>query len=332
VPKIIVGIDESDRAKDAVALAAQLASGSGAELVLVCAYPYDDRPARASNAEFRRSLRADAEQSIRRAQEGIPDLPVVSSRAIADLSPAKAIQTMSTSEDASLIVIGSSHRGGVGRVFAGTTAERLLHGAPCPVAVAPTGFHAQDEHDIETIAVAYDRSDEAKSALLAATAIAPALGARLRVVEVIEAPWIGSPALMASPVYDSTLSAEIEQAACDHLAEVVAALPENVKAEPVAIVGDPQRELAAETRSVDLMIAGSRGYGPHRSVLLGGVSGRLVRDASCPVLVVPRGIATPLEVCGAALIVNAMRVSTRLRCGGDPMCAGPAAATLAPCQ
>jgi nucleotide-binding universal stress UspA family protein len=295
VPKIIVGIDGSDRSKDAVALAAQFARGSGAELVLVCAYRYDDRPARARNAEFQRSLRADAEQSIRRAQEGIPDLPVVSPRAIADLSPAKAIQTVATSEVASLIVIGSSHRGGVGRVFAGTTAERLLHGAPCPVAVAPTGFHAQDEHDIETIAVAYDRSDEAKSALLAATAIAPALGARLRVVEVIDAPWIGTPALLAGPVYDGMLSAEIEQAARERLVEVVAALPENVAAEPVAIVGDPERELAAETEGVDLMIAGSRGYGPYQAVLLGSVSGRLVRDASCPVLVVPRGIETPLE-------------------------------------
>ena len=56
MPKIIVGVDESDRSKDAVALAAQLARGSGAELVLVCAYPYDDRPSRASNADFRRTL------------------------------------------------------------------------------------------------------------------------------------------------------------------------------------------------------------------------------------------------------------------------------------
>ncbi len=60
-------------------------------------------------------------------------------------------------------------------------------------------------------------------------------------------------------------------------------------------IGDPERELAAETEGVDLMIAGSRGYGPHQAVLLGSVSGRLVRDASCPVLVVPRGIETPLE-------------------------------------
>ncbi len=291
MPKIIVGIDESDRSKDAVALAAQLARGSGAELVLVCAYPYDDRRSRASNADYRRTLCAGAETSIQRAREGIPDLPTSTSRAIAELSPAKAIQMTATSEGASLIVIGSSHRGAVGRVLAGTTAERLLHGAPCPVAVAPTGFHADDDHAIDTIAVAYDRSDEAKSALLAATAIAPALGARLRVVEVLDPRWMGTPALMAGPIP----AAEIEQPAREHLADVVAALPENKTAEAVVIIGDPESELAAETERVDLMIAGSRGYGPHRAVVLGSVSGRLVRDASCPVLVVPRGIETPLE-------------------------------------
>jgi nucleotide-binding universal stress UspA family protein len=295
MPKIIVGVDESDRSKDAVALAAELARGSGAELVLVCAFPYDDTPSRASNADFRRMLCADADASLQHAQEGIPDLPMSTSRAIAEPSPAKAIQAMATSEGASLIVIGSSHRGAVGRVLAGTTAERLLHGAPCPVAVAPTGFQADDDHAIDKIAVAYNRSDEAKAALLAATAIAPALDARLRVVEVFDPSWIATPGLMTGPAYDVMPQAEIEQPVRQHLADVVAALPENVTAEPVAIIGDPERELAAETGRVDLMIVGSRGYGPHRAVLLGSVSGRLVRDASCPVLVVPRGIETPLE-------------------------------------
>ena len=179
-------------------------------------------------------------------------------------------------------------------MLAGTIAERLLHGAPCPVAVAPTGFHADDDHAIDTIAVAYDRSDEAKAALLAATAIAPALGARLRVVEVLDPRWMGTPALMAGPAYKSA-APEVEQPAREHLDDVVAALPAYMTAEAVVIIGDPEGELAAETERVDLMIAGSRGYGPHRAVVLGSVSGRLVREASCPVLVVPRGIETPLE-------------------------------------
>jgi nucleotide-binding universal stress UspA family protein len=39
---------------------------------------------------------------------------------------------------------------------------------------------------------------------------------------------------------------------------------------------------------VDVLFCGSRGYGPGRRVVLGGVSTRLVRGARRPVVVVPR--------------------------------------------
>ena len=46
---------------------------------------------------------------------------------------------------------------------------------------------------------------------------------------------------------------------------------------------------------VGLLVCGSRGYGPLRSVLLGGVSRRLVDAAHCPVLVLPREAARGVE-------------------------------------
>ena len=61
VPKIIVGIDESDRSKDAVVLASQLARGSHAELILVCAYPYGDSPSRVENPEYMGFVKAGFE-------------------------------------------------------------------------------------------------------------------------------------------------------------------------------------------------------------------------------------------------------------------------------
>ena len=50
-----------------------------------------------------------------------------------------------------------------------------------------------------------------------------------------------------------------------------------------------------DAEDADLLVLGSRGYGPRRAVLLGGVSGRVVRRAACPVIVVPRAIEKPLE-------------------------------------
>jgi hypothetical protein len=43
------------------------------------------------------------------------------------------------------------------------------------------------------------------------------------------------------------------------------------------------------TEALDVMVVGSRGYGPLKAVLLGGVSGQVIRSAACPVIVVPRG-------------------------------------------
>lgn len=56
---------------------------------------------------------------------------------------------------------------------------------------------------------------------------------------------------------------------------------------------DPGRVLVEQSEQVDLLVLGSRAYGPIRSVLLGSVSSAVMRGASCPVLVVPRGIDTP---------------------------------------
>ena len=56
--------------------------------------------------------------------------------------------------------------------------------------------------------------------------------------------------------------------------------------------GPPAATLARACEGgVDLLVAGSRGYGPLMRVLLGSVSTQLVAEAPCPVLVVPRPTA-----------------------------------------
>jgi Universal stress protein family len=46
--------------------------------------------------------------------------------------------------------------------------------------------------------------------------------------------------------------------------------------------------------TLDLLVTGSRGYGPLRAVMVGGVTGRVMHDAACPVVVIPRGVESPL--------------------------------------
>jgi nucleotide-binding universal stress UspA family protein len=57
----------------------------------------------------------------------------------------------------------------------------------------------------------------------------------------------------------------------------------------VAVDGSPHAEHAlAEALPADLLVVGSRGYGPLGAVLLGSTSIPLARAARCPLLVTPR--------------------------------------------
>jgi nucleotide-binding universal stress UspA family protein len=85
------------------------------------------------------------------------------------------------------VTVGPSHRGPVGRVLAGTTADRLLSGAPCPVALAPRGY-AEAVDAFKRVVAGYDGSEESGLALQVAVELASLAGVRLRIVAVAEPP------------------------------------------------------------------------------------------------------------------------------------------------
>ena len=62
-----------------------------------------------------------------------------------------------------------------------------------------------------------------------------------------------------------------------------------------AFLEDPAESLIRVSENLDLLVCGSRGYGPLRAVLLGGVSRRVAAEAQCPVIVLPRGVEAALE-------------------------------------
>ncbi len=62
-------------------------------------------------------------------------------------------------------------------------------------------------------------------------------------------------------------------------------VPENRSAGGEILSGRPAAALAAASEGLGLLVCGSRGYGPLRTLMLGGTSHALVRKAACPVLV-----------------------------------------------
>ena len=74
-----------------------------------------------------------------------------------------------------------------------------------------------------------------------------------------------------------------------NLARVAGELGEGAPVHLETVRGDPSEVLIERSDNLDMLMLGSRAYGPLRHVLLGSVSARVMREAHCPVLVVPRG-------------------------------------------
>ncbi len=87
---------------------------------------------------------------------------------------------------------------------------------------------------------------------------------------------------------EESFLAGVREQARAALDKALASLPEGIEAADELLEGDVVDELAAlDERECDLLVCGSRGYGPMRRVLLGGVSRRLIRRAACPLVIVP---------------------------------------------
>jgi nucleotide-binding universal stress UspA family protein len=272
---ILVGVDDSERSADAVAFAHAIARDTGARVLVASTFPYDDIPSRAANLEYREAVESAAGHVARDHAHALSDLgDRVSTATVARTSPAHGLHDLAVSADAALTVVGSTHTGRSERVVAGSTAERLLHGAPCAVAVVPREYrHTRPQ--LRTIGVAWDGSAEADTALNAAVALARALRARVRVIRVVG-------------------EDHAELAAAADLVATVSHLAALAEANATLLVGDPVDELGKQTEELDLLVTGSRGYGPLHATLIGGVTGRVLRAAACPVIVVPRGVEAPL--------------------------------------
>lgn len=291
---ILIGVDASSRSEDAVAFARQLAEASGASLVVANAYPYSDLPSRASSTAYREALRDESLELVRTVRDGLdgPPRQRCTVKITANVSPAHALHAMAEAEDACLVVVGSSHTGRTRRVLPGSTGERLIHGSPCSVAVVPKDYRKHAE-PIRRVGVAYNGTPEARAAVFTAAELARGLGAELVVIGVADATTYGAPALMGGPSVAS-LRVDVDRHVQAILDELVGELPPDVTATTKRLTGEPAELLAAYSAQVDLLVLGSRGYGPLQSVLAGGVSGRVMRDAQCPVIIIPRGVETAL--------------------------------------
>jgi nucleotide-binding universal stress UspA family protein len=293
---ILVGFDPDRADGSPVQFALAAARFTGAPLIVGSVHADAAAVGELVHGHLESDLMLDPAEPLERIRHELAGAGVqVDVRALAGSSPARALHEAAEDLGAGLVVVGSAGQGHVGRLRPGSTAARLLHGAPCPVAVVPHGWQAGS--GLTTIGVAFVDTPEAHEALEGAVALARSANAKLRVLSAAKPhgyqPAAHAERLRQSTAYE-TIGSDLD-AAIQRALTTVPGGSSGIEIEPDVSVQDPADFLIAASQRLDLLICGSRGYGPRRAVLLGGVSRRLTAEAHCPVIVLVRGAEVGLE-------------------------------------
>lgn len=289
--RLVVGYEGGPTGADAVAFAARWARASGDRLLVVTVHP-GPAPLGAGRVdiEWVAYEREAAESLLDRARALVPEDVQAHYARVDAGSAAHGLHDLlvQRDDDVPLVVLGSRRARGLRRTYPGTTAERMLQGSPAPVAMVPWGYADSPdlpEKGFRTVAVAFVDTPDGRVALQHGHRIAAHLGSSLLVLSVVPDTRV-QPTLGEARQFGDGQADQYRRT----LDEAVAGLPDDVPVRAETRPG-PVVDALTDLRpdDCDLLVVGSRGYGPVRSVLLGGVSSRVVRHSRVPVVVVPRG-------------------------------------------
>lgn len=296
--RLLVGVAPDDSGRDALALGAVLAPLAQARLVLANVRPLTmDHPGMGNvDAEWAAFVidRANAavdEARTRLAQEwAITD---VDTFVHPDRSVGHGLRRLADDLDAAMVVLGPAPGGQAGRVSLGSAADLLLHSSSAAVALAPEGYRETAPDAISRIVVGFRDTPEAHLAVESACIAGELLGLPVHLLTVI---------LRVTRIVGSRLGRDPERALLDALTEQERFAQQRYlrdEGTPV-ITGSVVRGDTADRaisrfdwQEGDVFVLGSSSAGPLRRVFLGDMTHRLVRAASVPTIVLPRGFEAP---------------------------------------
>lgn len=284
---VVIGYDATDAGEDALALGLRLADATAATPLVATVHPSSPPGLGHVDTEWRAVMREHAEAALDQARAAASAFGGAQFRRVSASSAAHGLDGLAEEVGASAIVVGSGQGGPLRRITMGSTSERLLHGAAAPVVVAPRGHRERAKPGLVTVGCAFVDTEDGKEAVGAAARIARRAGARLRIFSVV-AP-AGEFALLGGRDAQRGFAEEARSTFRKSLDGAVATVGGHLQVTGELLEGNVVDALAAlDDRDVDLLVCGSRGYGPVRRTLLGGTAARLVRRAAAPVMVVPR--------------------------------------------
>jgi nucleotide-binding universal stress UspA family protein len=280
---IIVATDGLPQSRGALAMARALAGPLHGTITVVAAH---QSPALMApdgqlllDPNVTASLRADLTRRVREqcTQLRSDDAPAQEVEVMSG-EPARVINDVATSRHAQMIVVGIGRHELVDRIFGDETALKVARSSHLPVLAVPDDDFGVPQHAV----VAVDFSEGSVRAARAALRLI-GKGGVLELAHVVPRDRL---------LFDAWVSQEEYMRFVRHSLTRFRArltIPAGVRVEDIILSGDPARELLSYASRVeaDLVAAGSHGHGFVTRLVIGSVTTKLLRMASCPVLVIP---------------------------------------------
>jgi len=289
VKLIGVAVDGNPSGRDAAVLGSLLARAAGAELMLIAIHVEPLIPVALPGGMSWTALEKQARTMLAETRDSLA--PGARIAVHADVLVWRGLRHVVRLWHRDLLVVGSAQEADAGRVRLGRSAGELLGHLECPLAIAPSGFQQHAKKRLDRIGVGFDGTPESRAALDLAVSIASSTGAALEVRSAIDDGVAGGLRTEQIVLEGNTLTERqlISAFERDVAATSGISVPTNLEVG----VGMPTDVLSGLCDEVDLLVLGSGHSGPPGRVQPGGTGRGVLRQATCPVLVVPRPAAPP---------------------------------------
>jgi nucleotide-binding universal stress UspA family protein len=244
----------------------------------------------AEYAEYARQVgeaaEAEARDYLRETSVGV----ATSYRATPGRSVSSALVGVVDELDAGTLVIGSSADGPEGRIAFGSTAHKLLHSSPVPLAIGPRGYRSVAAAGFTRLTCAFSDSPVAAQVVARAAELAKQVGAPLRVASFGVRNATMYPPEVGLVAEDSILDSWATQAGQAQARLVTdGVIGDDVPRVIGTGTGWPEAMASVHWQRDELLALGSSATGPLARVFLGSRAGKLIRASPVPVLVLPTG-------------------------------------------
>ena len=295
---ILVPLDGSPFAEQAVPLAAGLAQRMGSKLRLALVHQSPAVAHHGAAAATHTSVELATRKSEHAYLHGFADRLRMGGAEVASAvtlsgPTGPSLLTYVKELGIDLVVMATHGRGGLQRAWLGSVADHMIRGLEVPVLLvrpAEKGAPVAPEQGKGQILVPLDGSPLAEEVLEPAAELAKAMDAELTLLQVVQPVLLGEGAMPPlSSAYDEELTELAREQAQDYVRSVAGRLRERgLRAGGVAVIGWNAANAilsAARPEQIALMAVATHGRGGLRRLALGSVADKLVRGADVPVLV-----------------------------------------------